>query len=129
MAIFSNPSSLLSITGMNVFIGDMIRHITTVDDQLDRVAEKYANYIARDAKANVARQTSGTGTLEDSINVHKIEKGTYLIGPDIPPAYHAHLVEYGVPSRGIGPKPFMRPALDKWEPRFVEACTKIAGAI
>lgn len=129
MAVFSNPQQLLSITGINVFVGDMIRHITTVDDQLDRVGLKYAEYIKRDMRSNVARQTSGTGLLESSINVHKIDKGEYLIGPDIPPAYHAHLVEYGVPSRGIAPRPFAQPALDKWEPKFVAACTKIAGDI
>jgi HK97 gp10 family phage protein len=128
MAVFSNPKSALSITGVNVFVGDIIRHITTVDDQLDRVCADFAKRIHRDAR-NLApvSQDKDPGGLRDSITVRKLGKAEYEIGPEIPPAYHAHLVEYGVPSRGIAPQPFMRPAYERHQEAFVIACAKVAG--
>lgn len=130
MAIFSNPKSLLSITGVNAFVGDVIRHVTTVDDQLDRVCETFARRIEKDAKANAPydpRRREGTH-LRDAITARRKERSEWLIGPEIPPAMHAHLVEYGVPSRGIAPTWFMRRAFEKHQEGFVNGCTKIAGS-
>lgn len=126
MAVASNPKKFLFVTGINVFVGDMIRHITTVDDQLDRVAEDFAKRIERDAKKIVAAESYETGELHDSITHARVEKGEWVIGPT---AAHAKYIEYGVPARNIPPKPFMRPALDKHEKAFIDACTKVAGAI
>ena len=123
MAVVSNPQSLLSITGINVFVGDMIRHVTTIDDQLDKVAKTFAERVARDARKYAPVDT---GALRDSITVRKVGKATYAISPH---TRYSHLIEYGIPSRGIGPRPFMRRALDRHAARFERACWKLAGPV
>jgi HK97 gp10 family phage protein len=62
-----------------------------------------------------------TGTLRDAIVVDAIRRGGVVVavevGPTIPPAFHAHLVEFGT-DRGSPAQPFMRPA---WDTRKKEA--------
>jgi HK97 gp10 family phage protein len=124
LSIFSNPASLLSITGVNVFVGDMIRHITTIDDQLDKITETYAKRIERDAKANVKANSHDTGTLHDSIAARRIDKAEWIIEATAP---HSIYIEYGTSK--MEPRPFMRPAFDKHVPRYERALIKMMGPV
>ena len=129
MAVFVNPKRFLFVTGMNVFIADIIRHFSTVDDKLDRVAGKYARKIEGQAKylaPQPGKNPYATGALRDQIYSFRAEKGVWIVAS---PAPHSVFIEYGVPARNIPPQPYMRPALDKYSEAFVRACTKIAGPI
>lgn len=80
-----------------------------------------AKIILKEAKSNVPVKS---GTLKKSIGIvaqrsrapgHKIVKVGARAGPRWR-GYHGHLVELGVPSRGIPARPFLRDAMrDKFE--------------
>lgn len=55
------------------------------------------------------RVTSRTGALRKSIKYNV--RGN--VGAIIASAPHAHLIEYGVPSRNVKPRPFMRAGKNK----------------
>lgn len=119
MALVSNPRRLLSVTGVNVFVGDVIRHVTLLPIQLDRIAQTYAERVARDARKTVPVDT---GQLRDSITVDKLNQGVYIVGPE---ASYGHIIEFG--SIRQAPRPYMLPALDRNTPRFEEAVRRVAG--
>lgn len=125
MAVFSNPQRLLSVTGVNVFVGDIIREVTQIPDRLDRLAFEYALRIQRDAQKRAPydpnRRAPGPH-LRDTITVDRLDKGVYVIGPE---ARYGHIVEFG--SVRQAPQPYMLPALDRNVPRFQRALLKIVG--
>lgn len=121
MAIVSNPQQFLAITGINVFVGDVIRHITNLPIQLDRIGAEYARRVQRDARKVVPVDT---GRLRDSITVDRLDQGVYVIGPEAP---YGHIVEFG--SVRQSPQPYMLPALDRNTPRFEQAILKVAGQL
>lgn len=135
MALISNPKKTLTASGINVFLGDVIRgltqtnafliaaqmagHANTVDAELHKIAGKYARRIERYAKTLAPVDT---GTLRDSISAEEVGPGVWVVGPEVP---YAHILEFG--SVYQPPQPYMLPALDRYEPQFIEACRKAAG--
>ena len=125
MAIFSNPNKFLTVTGVNAFVGDVIRDITTMPHRLDKIAEDFAHRVQRDAKKRAPydpnRRKPGPH-LRDTIVVEKIDDGIYEVGPTAP---YGHIIEFG--SVRQAPQPYMLPALDRNAERFRIAVVKIAG--
>lgn len=125
MAVVSNPQRLLSVTGINVFVGDMIREVTNTPHRLDRIARDYAERIARDARAMAPydpnRRAPGPH-LRDTITVDRLDDGVYIIGPE---ARYGHIIEFG--SVRQSPQPYMLPALDRNADRFERAIVKVVG--
>lgn len=136
MAILSNPRQLLSVTGFNVFAGDVIRDLTlssnafvvaadianhgiTIEIKLERTTKSYAEKIARRAQARAP--VGETGRLRDSIEARKIDEAEYMVRPWMVP--YAHIVEFGYGRQP--PKPFITPAADMFEPRFERAIAKL----
>jgi len=90
---------------------------------LDEAAEKGAKVVLSTAK-NTAAFKDRTGALRKSLRIKKEKtkaknKVSYQIGPKYAKknssggVNYGHLVEFGVPSRGIPARPFLRPALDE----------------
>lgn len=69
-----------------------------------------------------------TGTLRDAIVVDAIRKAGAVVavevGPTNPPAFHAHLVEFGT-NRGSPAQPYMRPAWDTKKGEAIDAAKRV----
>jgi len=118
------------IKGLNKVEAALTRFPINVEKKMLKKAMRFgAKAIVKEARSLAPRRT---GRLAKSIGVvsgSRRDRGASLIvvarkgKKQKYDAWYSHLVEWGVPSRGIPARPFMRPAVDKQGAQYIKEFT------